>query len=81
MLPAVTVTALGVAATLKSGAGVPRVKLQTVAEPAEAKIPQLSRLVTVFCSVRNRKFEPTVCSAPPGAVTKIEYVCAGTLTA
>ncbi len=58
---------------------VPSVKLHTVAEPAEAKIPQLFSCVTVFCSVRKAKFEPTVCSTPPGAVTKIEYVCVATL--
>ena len=42
--------------------------------------PQVSRLVTVFCVERKRKLEPTVCSVPPGGVTKIEYVCKGMFT-
>ena len=28
----------------------------------------------MFCSVRKAKFAPTVCSTPPGGVTKTEYV-------
>ncbi len=40
--------------------------------PYKAKVPQLFSCVTVFCSVRKAKFEPTNCSALPGAVTKTE---------
>src|SRR5579859_3459720 len=53
-------------------------KLHTFNVPpgvAFTSAPQVSRLVTVLCEERNMKFEPTVCSVPPGGVTKIEYVC------
>ena len=55
------------------------VKLQTRSEPEEASVPQKFRLVTVLCVERKAKLEPTVSSADPGGVTKMEYVCAGTL--
>jgi len=57
--------------------------LHTVVEPAGVvakRNPKLLRVVTVFCSVRNAKSDPTVCSVPPGDVTKAEYVCAGIFT-
>ena len=52
--------------------GMASVKLHTFSEPDKAKVPQLFSCVTVFCSVRKAKFEPTNCSALPGAVTKTE---------
>jgi hypothetical protein len=55
------------------------VKLQTRSEPAEVSAPQKVRLVTVLCVERKAKLEPTVSSADPGGVTKMEYICAGTL--
>src|SRR5262245_28857228 len=59
------------------------VKLHTVVEPgveAFTTVPHQSRVVTVFCSVLNAKFVPTVSSEPPDGLTKIEYVWAGTFT-
>jgi len=50
-------------------------KLHTVVEPgveAFTTVPHQSRLVTVFCSVLNAKLVPTVDSAPPAGLTKIE---------
>ena len=50
-------------------------KLQTVVVPASelsTSIPQLLKLVTVACSVRNLKLLPTEISVPPAGVTKIE---------
>jgi hypothetical protein len=51
------------------------IKLQTLDEPVAevfTKTPQLFRLVTAFCSVLNAKLAPTVSSAPPAGLTKIE---------
>src|SRR6516162_8756607 len=50
-------------------------KLQTCIEPAGEELtsaPHQFKLVTVLCSLRNAKFEPTVSSPPPAGVTKME---------
>src|SRR5882762_3790475 len=60
---------------------VPSVKPQTCSVPTSLKAPHQLSWPTVLCSLRNAKLLPTVCSEPPGAVTKIEYRCAEMSTA
>src|ERR1051325_3946565 len=62
------------AVTQTGGGWLDTAKLHTVSWPlAElTSTAQLSRLVTVFCSVRKAKLRPTVFSLPPCGVTKTE---------
>ena len=62
----------GVTSTEATGAGgtpLPSVKLQTVCVPASEYSAQLASEATAFCSVRNAKAVPIVCSVPPAGVT------------
>ena len=65
----------GLTSTEATGAGgtpLPSVKLQTVCVPASEYSAQLASEATAFCSIRNAKPVPIVCSVPPAGVTYAE---------